>query len=144
MTDAAPAVPKHLWIVGVLSLLWNAVGAWDYLMTQTQNAAYMGSFTQPQLDFFYGLPTWVVALWATAVWGGVLGSLLLLARKRVATTVFLVSLVCAVLVGIQNFALSNGFEVMGTGGAAFSAVIVVVAFLLWRYAEKVQRLGVLR
>lgn len=143
MTDSAPVVPKHLWLVGVLSLLWNAVGAWDYLMTQTQNAAYMEAFTQPQLDFFYGLPVWVVALWATAVWGGVLGSLLLLARKRVATTVFLVSLVCAVVVAIQNFGLSSGLEVMGGGGAAFSVAILVVAFLLWRYAQKMVRQGVL-
>ena len=28
--------PAHLWIVGILSLLWNAFGCYDYLMTNHQ------------------------------------------------------------------------------------------------------------
>ncbi len=51
--------PLHLWIVGALSLLWNAVGAFDYLMTQTRNQAYMSDFTPEQLEYFYGFPAWV-------------------------------------------------------------------------------------
>ena len=41
--------PVHLWIVGGLSLLWNAFGAFDYLMTQLQVEAYMSQFTEEQL-----------------------------------------------------------------------------------------------
>jgi len=29
--------PIHLWVVGILAILWNSIGAVDYLMTQTQN-----------------------------------------------------------------------------------------------------------
>ena len=29
-----PKTPKHLWIVGILALLWNFMGAFDYLATQ--------------------------------------------------------------------------------------------------------------
>ena len=36
-----PGRPKHLWIVGILSLLWNAMSAFDYKMTQTKNESYM-------------------------------------------------------------------------------------------------------
>jgi hypothetical protein len=46
------STPRHLWVVGVLSLLWNLFGAMDYVMTQTQNEAYMGQFTPKQLEFF--------------------------------------------------------------------------------------------
>ncbi len=45
-----PATPRHLWVVGVIALLWNAVGAMDYVMTQTQNEAYMSSFTPDRID----------------------------------------------------------------------------------------------
>ena len=41
----AQSTPVHLWIIGVIALLWNAMGAYDYLMTQTQNEAYMSNFT---------------------------------------------------------------------------------------------------
>ena len=37
---ANPVVPRHLWIVGALALLWNSFGCFDYLMTQTANEAY--------------------------------------------------------------------------------------------------------
>jgi len=33
--------PLHLWIVAALATVWNAFGAFDYLMTQTRNEAYL-------------------------------------------------------------------------------------------------------
>jgi len=124
-------------------VLWNAVGAYDYVMTQTQNEAYMSRFTAAQLEFFYGFPAWVDAFWAVAVWGGVLGALLLLARKRAAVTVLLASLVAMVVTSLHNFVLSEGLAVMGSAAMWFSAVIFVVAVALWLYARGQAAKGVL-
>ena len=136
--------PLHLWIIGVVTLLWNAVGAYDYLMTQTQNESYMSKFTPEQLDFFYGFPTWLVACWAIAVWGGVMGSILLLLRRSAATWVFLASLVCMVVTTIHNYILENGMEIMGgVGPAIFSAIIFIVAVFLFFYARAMSKRGVL-
>ena len=95
--------PWHLWLVGIAGLLWDLVGAFDYLATQTEYEPYMSGFTPEQLDYFFGLPTWVVAFWALAVWGGVLGTLLLLLRKRLAAPVLLVSFVSMVITAFHNF-----------------------------------------
>ena len=38
---AGPSAPWHLWVVGIVSLLWNAFGAYDFIMTNTQGEAYM-------------------------------------------------------------------------------------------------------
>jgi hypothetical protein len=147
---ADPAVqsskaPWHLWVVGALSLLWNLVGALDFVMTETRNAAYMKGFTQAQLDFYYGFPLWVVACWGIAVWGGALGSLMLLLRRRLASQLFLWSLVCLVLTTIHNFAFANAMAIMGGAGAlVFCAVIFVIAVLLLVYARCMGKRGVLR
>jgi len=149
MTDTpgtSPQVtPKHLWVVGIVALLWNAVGAMDYVMTQTRNEAYMGQFTPEQLAFFYGFPTWVVAAWAIAVWAGVLGAALLLLRKRLAVPVFLVSLVAMVITTFHNYVLSDGMEVMGKDAMAlgFTVVIFLVAIALILYARAMQKRGTL-
>jgi hypothetical protein len=135
--------PWHLWVIGILAVLWNAVGAYDYAMTQTQNEAYMSRFTAAQLEYFYGFPAWVDAFWAVAVWGGVLGALLLLARKRVAASVLLASLVAMVVTSLYNFVLSEGVDVMGSAAMAFSAVIFVVAVALWLYARGQAAKGIL-
>ncbi|HSH74336.1 MAG TPA: hypothetical protein VLA09_01430 [Longimicrobiales bacterium] len=142
-TATAQRTPLHLWVVGVLGLLWDSVGAFDYLMTQMRNESYMSRFTAEQLEFFYGFPSWVVALWALAVWGGLLGTLLLLLRRRMAVPVLLGSFLAMIGTSIHNFLLSNGLQVMGGGGAAFSAVIFVFASGLWLYARAMARRGVL-
>ena len=34
--EARRRTPVHLWIVGILALLWNLMGAFDYLATQLE------------------------------------------------------------------------------------------------------------
>ena len=135
--------PWHLWLVGVLALLWNAGGAFDYLMTETRNEGYMSRFTPEQLEYFYGFPAWVVAFWAIAVWGGVLGAILLLLRKRLAVGTFLVSFLAMVVTMIRNYLLTEGLEVTGASGLVFTAVIFVVALFLYLYARAMRSKGVL-
>ena len=142
--NAAPVkAPWHLWVVGILGFLWDSVGAFDYVMTQTQNEAYMSEFTPEQLDFFYNVPTWVVFFWAIAVWGGLAGTALILLRKRLAVPVLLASFVAMVVTSVHNFVLANGAAIMGPIGAVFSVVIFLVALGLWFYAKKMTERGVL-
>jgi hypothetical protein len=142
MTRTAPT-PVHLWIVGGLAVLWNLVGAYDYVMTQTRNEDYMAQFSEAQLQYFYGFPAWLEFFWALAVWGSVAGSILLLMRRRWAVPVFLVSFVSMVITAVYNFVLSEGMEIMGTEGLVFSLVIFVVALGLWLYARAMAARGVL-
>jgi hypothetical protein len=136
--------PWHLWVVGVVSLLWNSIGALDFVMTQTKNAAYMSGVTPAQLEFYYGFPIWVVAAWGIAVWGGVLGSLLLLLRKCQAFHFFLFSIVGLILTDLRNLVFVNGLKVMGgVGTLIFSAVIFVIAALLLLYSRSMCKRGVL-
>ncbi len=136
--------PWHLWVIGIVTALWNAMGVLDFIMTVTKNEAYMSGFTQEQLDYFYGFPMWVVVIWAIAVFGSLLGSLMLLLRTKLAVAVFAISLLAMVSTAIYNFVFTNGLEIMGTGGAIFTAIIFVVAALLVFYAVKMKQAGVLR
>jgi hypothetical protein len=136
--------PKHLWVIGAVTVLWNSMGAMDFVMTQTKNESYMAAFTPEQLVFFYGFPTWVVAAWAVAVWGGVIGSILLLLRRGEAVWAFLASFIAMLITTIHNYGLSNGMEVIGdTFSLVFSAVIFFVALALFFYARSMKQQGVL-
>lgn len=143
-TIGAAKTPWHLWIVGAVMLLWNAIGAADYVMTQIKYEPYMSQFTAEQLEYFYGFPAWVDAAWAVAVWSGVIGALLLLLRKKQAVPVFAVSLGAMMLTSIHNFLLSGGAALMGTEAVIFSAVIFVIAVWLLLYARGLAGRGVLR
>ncbi|MEO0905380.1 MAG: hypothetical protein AAFX89_11545, partial [Pseudomonadota bacterium] len=84
--------PIHLWIVGVLSLLWNAGGAIDYVMTRSNVAAYLAEQPPERLAMLENAPSWFGAIWAVGVWFSVIGSLLLLFKSRFAGAAFALSL----------------------------------------------------
>ncbi len=90
---ARPKTPMHLWIVGVLALLWNFMGAFDYLATQLKLESYMGNFSEEQLEYFYGIPAWAVSGWAFAVWIGLVGTVGLCCASAGRSWAFAVSLV---------------------------------------------------
>ena len=146
MTEATvqTKTPWHLWAVGVISLLWNAYGGYDYVMTNTDNAEYLAAFTPEQAAYFDSFPTWMIAVWAVGVWGAVAGSILLLLRSRFAFPVFAVSLAAFVISLIYNVVLTGGLEIMGTMGMIMSGVIFVVCLALTLYARAMARKGVLR
>ncbi len=140
---ARSRTPIHLWIVGVLSLLWNAMGAFDYVATQLKLDFYMSQYSPEQLEYFYAFPAWAVSGWAFGVWGAFIGSILLLARKRWALWAFVVSFLGMLVSSLYTLVLSNGLEIMGSAGLAFSAVIWVVAILLIVYSWRQTQNGVL-
>jgi hypothetical protein len=150
MQEAVSArTPVHLWIVGILSLLWNCFGAYDYTMTRTRNMDYLSS-AMPGVDpntfltWVDGFPMYARAGWALGVWLGLLGAVLLLMRSRWAVWSFGVSLVGAVLSLGYQIALAPPLE--GASGPMFTVmpyvIILIAAFLAW-YAWTMEK-GVLR
>ena len=145
-TTPALKTPWHLWVIGVVSLLWNAMGALDFTMTQLASPAYLKGLTAEQLAYIHGFPLWSVLAWGIATWGSVLGSLLLLLRCRWAVCAFCASFVGMVLTNIYSYGVSDCLKVMhgGKGMIIFSALIFVISALLWVYARAMRRGGVLR
>ncbi len=144
-TVQSSKAPWHLWIVGVVSLLWNSAGGLDFVMTQTRNATYMKSFTTAQLEFFYGFPVWVVGAWAIGVGGGVFGSVLLLFRRGLAVPFFVASVLGMILTDLYDFVLTDGLKIMGGGAKPLilSGLIFVIGVRLLIYARAQRRRGVL-
>ncbi len=143
MNQTTVKTPVHLWIVGALSLIWNAVGAFDYAATQYRIESYMSQFTSEQLEYFYGFPPWMDAAWAIAIWGSLLGSVFLLSRKFWAVWLFGAAILGLAVSTVYNFVLSDGMAVMGSGAAIFTSVIWVIALLLYFYARAMVKRGAL-
>ena len=138
--------PWHLWAVGVVSLLWNAAGAYDYLMTQLGNEAYLSMLNEAQRAMLEARPAWFGGVWALGVWGSVAGSVLILLRSRWAVAAFALSFIGLILSAVWSYGLSDpsAAEVMGTFAAVFSVVVAMVIVALWLYARSMVLRGVLR
>ncbi len=144
MNENPVKAPIHLWIIGIVSLLWNAMGAFDYTATQLRLDFYMSNFTEEQLAYFYGFPAWAKAFWAIGVWFSLLGSIALLLRRALAAWLFGAAIIGLVGTSIYNFVLTDGAALMGDGAVAFSVVIWAIALFLYFYSAAMARRRVLQ
>ena len=148
MQDSTKA-PVHLWIVGALSLLWNAFGGYDYTMTRMRNIDYLSSMpgidATQMLAYIDAFPMFAQVGWGLGVWGAVAGSILLLLRHRFAVIAFAVSLIGALL--------SLGYQMVGPPGpkgmsegamAVVPYVIIALTIAQLLYAQSMRTRGVLR
>lgn len=142
--------PAHRWIVGILSLLWNSFGCYDYTMTRTRGAEYIAGMmpaadANAALAWINSMPLYAQAGWAIGVWLGLLGSLLLLIRSRWAVWSFGLSLVGAVLSLGYQLALAPPMPgSTGPTSKVMPMIIIVVAIGLLLYARTVEKKGILR
>ena len=120
---------------------FSAVGS---LFSDKLLESYMSQFSAAQLDYFYAFPMWMVIAWAIATWGSLVASLGLLLRKSWAALLFGAAIAGMLISTIYNFVLTDGLEAMGTEGAIFTAVIWVIALLLFYYARAMARRGILK
>ena len=127
--------PLHLWIVGILSLLWNAGGAYDYLMSQLETESYLAMLTEAQRAFLANTPLWFEAAWAVGVWFSILGSILLLFRSRLARTCFGFSLLGLLASSVYSFGIAepSTLEITGAFALWFSAAIALALILLYLF-----------
>ena len=153
MEDVQTAkAPVHLWIVGLLALLWTGFGCYDYLMTRMRNEDYFRSMmpdVDPQavLAWVDSFPIYAQFGWGLGVWMGLAGAVLLLMRHRWAVPALGLSFLGAVVgLGYQIFMAAPAPDPSMTEGAMalMPWVIIGVAAALYYYAHRQKQSGVLR
>ena len=144
MSDAVKT-PWHLWVVGIIGVLWNGFGCYDFFMTTTVGEPYLRAYgmTEEMIAYFNAMPGWLTPAWGVGVGGGALGALLLLLRKKLAFPVFIASFAGFLITVIYQYGFSNGAAVVEQSGMIMSAVIgAICLFYIW-YANAVSKNGVL-
>jgi hypothetical protein len=128
--------PVWFWIISVIALLWNAMGVNAYIQQAYKTDSFKAMYTEEQLDMIANTPAWATAAFAVAVFGGILGSLGLLLRKKWAKSLFILSLLGIIVQMTYNLFISKAMEVYGPGAVIMPILVLFVGvFLLW-YSKK--------
>jgi hypothetical protein len=139
--------PAHLWIVGILSLLWNCFGAYDYTMSHMRNMDYLAKMGDPNamLAYMDAMPMYAKIGWGLGVWAALLGSVLLLMRSRYAVHAFALSIIGMLLSFGGQYLGPTPPAAMTQGMAKYVPLLIIVLGLaqLW-YAWRESKEGVLR
>ena len=77
------------WIIAVIALIWNLMGVMAYRAQAYMTDEAKALLPEAEQAMYSDIPAWATAAFAFAVFGGFLGSLALLLRKKWATSLFI-------------------------------------------------------
>lgn len=148
MTQAAAALPRTPRLIASFAALgaaWNLFGIYQWWgQFEASPAMLMGKgMTPEQATLYASLPWWMTLVFAIGVFGGLAGSLLLMAGRRAAVPVFAASLAGYLALYAGDIALGV-FAVFGTPQVAILSTVVVIAIGLLAVAVGAKRHGSLR
>ena len=138
---AGAKTPWHVWVVGILSLLWYLSGA--YVIMLAQHGTYPG-LPADEAAYYAAKPLYLELIADIALLAGIAGSVALLMRRAWAVPLYAV-LAAAVLLG-HALELAGGTSRAFANQGAMIATVVILAWavLNWLHARAMQRRGVLR
>ncbi|MBB5519344.1 small-conductance mechanosensitive channel [Amphiplicatus metriothermophilus] len=132
MSDMSIKPPVWFWVVAAAAIVWTLIGVASYFMDVTMSEETLAKMPETQREIYETRPSWIVGLYAVAVFSAFAGAVFLALKKRWATPLFGVSLVAVVAqMGYVLFGMKV-IATLGASAAIFPAVIVIIgAFLFW-------------
>ena len=142
MAKLKPAIstPWHMWVLGVLLLLWNGLAAVDYVMTVIRFEPYLACHPEEVLAYLYNAPLWMYVVWGLSMVGGLVATILLLLRRRAAVPVYLIAWLGSVIAVAYMFVK----PVPGGGKALLAVAVLLISLLVLFYFDWLRKRGVLR
>lgn len=123
------------WIIGILGLLWNLVGVFfwyaeNFMMTDEVRA----TLPPERLELMETAPSWGVIVYGIATIGGVLACVLMLAKKKIAVPLFLISLLCILIQMLYGwFGMKWGEVLPASEAYIMPLVVIVIGVFLYMY-----------
>ena len=141
MNAAGPrSTPWHLWVVAILTLLWNGSGAVTIAMAQMGRRLDMDPY---EIAYYAQQPRWFVLTTDLATLLPIAAAVALLLRSRVAAWLFALSLCAIVANNLYDVAAKTSLALADSGWRNLTIVIVIVALLQFAYAWTLTNRGVL-
>lgn len=133
--------PAWFWIVGIVLVLWGAIGVFTCIQQFRLGADAMGPADDYQRRLYASLPLWYNWIYAVAVGGGFLGSVALLMRSATARPLYIASLIAVIVQFGWLFAVTDIIAVRGFVATAVFPIFIaaVSAFQIWLAGLAIRR-----
>ena len=144
MSETSAAVgrtPWHLWAVGALSFLWNAMGAATIVMAQLGK---LPNIDADEAAYYAAQPLWLVIATDIALFAAVFAAIALLLRSKLAVPLFALSVIAIFVTNIYDLASAKSRMLADQGALIMTIVIAVLAILQLYYAFAMKRRSVLK
>ena len=130
---------KSFLIIGILALLWNIMGLFQFIMAAFMQdimlETYGETYTPQQMELFLNTPSWYYVVFGICTITGVLGSIAVLLKKKIAVPLFLVSLVTVFVVQGYWMLGTQAIALLGTEAIIMPMLVIVTSIFLYFYCK---------
>ena len=118
--------PVWFWVISIVTLLWYLMDMSAFFMRVLITEEAFLTMPENQRLHFQSIPLWVNVVFAFEVFGGTLGCIALLLRKKLALPLFIVSLVGVLSQTTYVYFLSNSIATIGTPAVVMPLVAIMI------------------
>jgi hypothetical protein len=119
--------PKWFTVIAIVALLWNLLGCVAFFADLQLSPQEVAKLSPAQQALYNARPGWAVAATALAVFGGAIGCVGLLLRKKWAFILFCLSLVGILAQDFGLFILVNGATLAGSVAVILQLLVLAIA-----------------
>jgi hypothetical protein len=141
--NSTPAVkaPKWFNVVAIVALVWNLFGVMSFIFHSTMSPEALAALPDAERELYAQYPTWTYVAFAIAVFGGTLGSLLLILKKNLAGPILILSLIAILIQMYHSVFIADSMAVYGPGSLVMPVLVIAIAIYLVLLANKAKKSG---
>ncbi|MEC9262630.1 MAG: hypothetical protein VYD53_14885 [Pseudomonadota bacterium] len=124
-----------------LMVLWNGIGVAAFFSQLMMTPEMIAQLPEAQQAVYRDIPVWSYSAYALAVFGGLIGSILLALGKKLAFPVLVISLAGVLVQQYYNFVVIDAIGIMGWGIVVMPVIVTVIALLLVIISQRGTRSG---
>lgn len=133
--NKATAVPIWFWVISAIGLFWFLMDFMAFYMRVFTTEQTLERMPEVQRALYEAMPAWVNIVFALEVFGGLLGCVMLLLRKKWATALLVLSIIGVVCQSLYIWFMSDAFDVMGSMAIVMPLVAVFIGLALYFFSK---------
>ena len=118
--------PVWFWVISVIALLWYLMDMSAFFMRVLMTEDVIKAMPDNQQHLYRNIPLWVNTVFAGEVFGGALGCVGLLLRKKWALPLFVVSILGVLSQTFYVYFLSDAISTMGTPAVVMPLLAILI------------------
>ena len=127
--------PVWFWVISVVALLWYLMDTSAFFMRVLMTEEAIKAMPENQQHLYRDMPLWVNIAFACEVFGGTLGCIAILLKKKWALPLFTISILGTLAQTSNIWFLTDAISAMGAPAIVMPLVAIIIAAAMILFAK---------
>lgn len=129
-------ITKGFKTIAIIAIIWNVIGVMSFLMHAFMSPETIATLPENQQEFMNNTPTWRMICFGTATFGGLIASIFLLLKNKMAVALFALSFIAIVLGHYYDVFMVKYYNGAEISDLILPFLIVTIGLFLFWYSRK--------